>query len=324
MFGLSHDSVLYLPRSVTLDVLFPGHTHWPSESVGYVRCASARRASWHAATGRVVPTAAAWRDYPDDVRTHRSDPLVVGAAGQSRLIVGARNCGNEFGHEVRLGGTWIRRACDAPLPKHWPVLQVAENGPVMRSLDEAQSRPGDFVSGLPLVIDGQPVGRDFLLANVSDPAHLWSVHPDGLFGPPPPACEELAEARWVGAAAGLSEAAVAANVCRVASKHGATLSDRLLHSVVAQLADGSLMLLAITGALQRIASLLVTRHQAVNAFVLENSGSVSWACRDPKNDEAVLLGAANQRHAGSVFLRFTLPGFLPTLPHFDLSQDEPK
>lgn len=321
MIGLIHGTVIRLSPDDSMSVLFPGRSNWPHQSVGYVRCPSAARASWRVTSNAGVPEGATWRDYADEVRTHRSDPQVIGEPGHARLIVGARNCLNEFGYEMRLEGQWYRRSCDAPLPVEWPVLQNSKSGACLRRLGEAENCPGDIVCGLPLVIHGQPVSRQFLIANCSDPAHVWHVHPTGVFGPPSPASAELAEERWNAAAERLDEAAAANRIEAVARRHSAMISDRLLHSVLAQCEDGSLLLVAMTGAMHLIARWLVRQYRVRDAITLENSGSVSWAYRSPKDEEAVLVGAANQRHSGTVFLRFQLRTYLATLPHFDLDDE---
>ncbi len=136
------------------------------------------------------------------------------------------------------------------------------------------------------------------------------------FGPPPPAWQELSNAFVAGKSAGLADGEIARQLRGVASDHGAKRSDRLLHSVVGSLPDGSLLFVAGTGSLLSIGRLLAYSFQVTAAIVLENSGSVGWAYRAPGDQkEKLLVGAANQRAAGTVFLAFDAGAFINTFTH---------
>ncbi|MBI1312352.1 hypothetical protein GC176_13765 [bacterium] len=173
------------------------------------------------------------------------------------------------------------------------------------------------MTGIPLVLPaGRTISEDFLLANCSDVAHSFSVHPHGMFGPPPPAWQELSDVFVNGKTTGLEDHLLAEQLRKTAEAHRAETSDRLLHSVAAAMPDGSLLFMAATGGLLRISRLLAHSFQATAALVLENSGSVGWSYREPEaHEEKLLVGAANQRELGTVFLAFDAGGYVDTFTH---------
>lgn len=314
---IAHFSLASIPRETPMRVLFEGRNWLPAESKGYLRAASSVGGSWLDIKGN-APIAAdiPCRDYPDDVLVERDDIRPFGETAH-HLILSARNCLNEYGSQVCIEGTWYRRSGDRPILGDWPVLQCTKAGAQFVRASDADESTGDILTGLPLVIEqGQPVSDDFLVANCSDIAHSFSVHPTGMFGPPPPAWQELSDAFVAGKSACLGDAGLADSLRVIAARHGAKRTTKLLHSVVAQLLNDDLLFVAATGSLLSVSRLLARSFQAKSAFVLENSGSVGWAYAPPNNaPEKVLVGASNRRDAGTVFLAFDAGRFVDTLPH---------
>lgn len=315
--AIAHLTLASVPQDTPARVLFRGHANWPDSSRGYLRAIQSVPGGWLDSCGNPpAPGDIPCRDYPDEVLTERDDVRPFGV-GAHHLLLSARNCLNEYGSQVRIDGRWYRRAGDGPIPGNWPVLDCTGGAAFMRRAGDVNANAGDVVTGLPLIIErATPVSDDFLIANCSDAAHNFAVHPRGIFGPPPPAWQKLSEGFVVGKAAGLSDARLADQLRSIAVAHGAERTTRLLHAVVAQLPNDDLLFVAATGSLGCISRLLAGSFQAKAAFVLENSGSVGWAYAPPDNaPEKVLVGAANRRDAGTVFLAFDAGQFVDTLPH---------
>ena len=321
---LSHFSTLRLPVGCSGRLHFPGRAALKRPSFGYVRSPQRAQAAQEAARRAGETCADAplpWRDYPPELLV---DSRTIGAAGTTRpgterLVVSARNVLNELGHSVRLQGRWFARAGDPPLDPDWPALQIGPTGLRVARLTELVAEQGDLLTGLPLVRGGHPCGRTFFVAHCSDVAHCWDVDPIGRVGPGPEAWAKLSQ-QWQDAhGAGLSDDALQARLDATARRLGVGPRQGLLHSVVASQADGTLLLVAVTGALDAIAQTLVERLQVVDALVLDNGGSVGYLRWAPEATEPVLLVAGpNRRRRGTVFLEIVLPDFPSTTPHFAL------
>lgn len=307
--ALSHASVIELPGTTPSRVFFPGRDVWQGlgGSFGFVRSTLRIQGSWRHRIGS-IPGPLPWRDYPDEVLTNRSEVRFETGSG-FQLTISARNCCNEFGSQCRLGGIWYGRVGDPELPPFWPVLGVGTGRQAeqlcVQSLERAIATDADLVTGLPVVIDCKPVSREFLIANASDVAHVFRVDPLQRFGPPAPAWQELTDGWVSGKAQHWSDQKLAASLQAIADRHGAERSDRLLHSIVGQRENGSIIVFGIHGALDQIAIWLAERWNVTNAIVLDNSGSVGWSYREPGDvSERLLLAGPNQRSRGSVFLAF--------------------
>ena len=315
--AISHLTLASVPQDTPVSVLFEGRRFWPDNSRGYLRAKQSVSGGWLDTCGNPpAPAEIPCRDYPDEVLTERDVVRPFGVDAH-HLLLSARNCLNEFGSQVRIDGRWYRRAGDGPVPGNWPVLDCAGGVASMMRAEEVDATAGDSVTGLPLIIErATPVLDDFLIANCSDAAHNFAVHPEGIFGPPPPAWQQLSEAFVAGKAAGQSDTRLADQLRNIAAAHGAERTTRLLHAVVAQLPNDDLLFVAATGSLLSISRMLANSFQAKAAFVLENSGSIGWAYAPPDNaPERVLVGASNRRDSGTVFLAFDAGRFVDTLPH---------
>jgi hypothetical protein len=226
------------------------------------------------------------------------------------LIVGCRNVLNEWGHQVRLEGEWWRRGGDSPVANSWPVLATFPEGIQFVRAADAGAIDADILTGLPLVIDGCPVDLDFLIANCSDVAHVFEVHPQGLLGPSAEAWFELSNVWQTAHDEGGDDVDVVAAVLAAARKHGVTSNGQNLHSIIAQTREGATFAFAISGTLESIAGHLVSRWQVANAILLDNGGSVGWFYYAKGGDcAALLVGGANRRENGTAFLAVQTHGF---------------
>ena len=314
--SFQHDSAFVLPAGILARVLFEGRDRFPEGSCGYVRSEARAARALASRSGQDRPAKKIpFRDYPQDVLTRLADLRPAPYKGH-HLISSARNSLNEFGYQVRVNGKWWRRWDDGPIDGKWPVLAVALDGMRIVRLADAEPSGADLVTGIPLVMESRAVTREFLVANCSDAAHTFEVHPKGLIGAPPPAWQELSNAWEELRTQNLSDIEVTARLDSIARRHGALPSRNLLHSVVASLPKGQLLFAAITGSLDGIARLLVTRWRARDAFVLDNGGSVAWAYfSEGEMSPKLLLSGPNHRPAGTVFLDITLGTFPQPVQH---------
>jgi len=255
------------------------------------------------------------------VLTNRADIRFENGSG-FQLTISVRNCCNEFGSRCRIDNVWYGRDGDPPIPGSWPVLAVGSERIGLLELQQSEQTNLNLVTGLPVVIAGEAVTRVFLMANASDVAHAFRVDPRERFGPPAPAWQELTDG-WVnGKVQKLSDPQLAERIQAIADRHGAEPSDRLLHSILGQRADGSLILVGIHGALDQIGRWLVKHWNVTKAFVLDNSGSVGWSYREPgDNAERLLLAGPNQRSKGTVFLALDVGGHLRASAASGLTHD---
>lgn len=312
MASFTQFALFDLPAGTPVRAYFPGAAAVSDATYGYVR--SSVRAEHIAAARKEKPRLdVPWRDYGMDVRC-AADVLARSEGQKHTMFIGARNVLNEFGFRLRLNGFWFGRAGDPPLDSCWPVVALAESGPSFHrlgSLPEAS----DILTGLPLVIDGRPVSRSFVVANCSDPAHAYEVHPKGLIGPSAEAWHDLADAWEVGKQNGLDDEAIFARIEAVAERHRAKPSRNILHSVLGGRVDGSVLCAAITGSLTDIASGLVALG-IEQAIVLDNGGSVGWYyCPEGRAEPVVVVAGPNHRPSGTVFIAFDLGSFPQPVSH---------
>ena len=273
---LSHYSILQFTADTPGHLLFPGRANIPAGTLGYIRSEPrARLVVRRDRQGQTTAQTLPWRDYPESVLTDSTKLFDESDTGK-RITVSARNVLNEFGYRVRIDGAWWGRAGDPLLDPTWPVLLFASDGLRMCPLAEAEQRDGDILTGVPLVREGNPSDRKFLLAACSDVAHSYEVHPQGLIGPSAEAWLALSNTWEEGKQQGLSDDELADRMEQVAAAYGALPSRNLLHSVLGQRPDGTLVAVALTGPLDGIAQVLVRDLGIHNAIVLDNGGSVGW------------------------------------------------
>lgn len=254
-----------------------------------------------------------WRDYGSDVRCP-ADVLARSEGRKHSMFLGARNVLNEFGFRLRLNGSWFGRAGDPPVDPCWPVAALGHSGVSFPRLGSLPNEP-DILTGLPLVIDGTPVSRSLVVANCSDPAHAYEVHPKGLIGPSAQAWHDLADAWEVGKHHGLDDEAIYQRIEAIAQRHRAKPSCNILHSVLGGRADGSVLCAAITGSLTEIASRLVALG-IEQAIVLDNGGSVGWYyCPEGGAEPVVVVAGPNHRPSGTAFIAFDLGRFPQPVSH---------
>ena len=305
----SHYSIIKFPVNTKGSLVFPGHKHYSGATFGYIR--SEARARLTTKRGRKIP----WRDYPNNILTS-ADEIVAISTTESYIVISARNVLNESGYRARINGNWYQRSGDAPLNPEWPVLTVSAAKLQMRTLVEAQQSDADILTGIPIVCQGQSIDRDVVIATCSDVAHSYEVHPEGLIGPTAGAWKDLSEAWENNQNTGLSYHEIAQRMQQIADRHNVKPSQNLLHSVVGQCDDGTLLFAAITGSLIDIAQQLRHTWNVLNAIVLDNGGSVGWLYYPGNNFAPVLLVAGpNRRPAGTVFLKLRIDQFLQPQAH---------
>ncbi len=316
---ISSYSIADFGRRIRGKLHFPHSGALPSGSVGYVRSAARALASAQVRGGKhQIDTPLPWRDYPAEVLTASSDVLET-PFHEDYLLLGCRNVLNEWGYQVRLDGTWWRRAGDQPVDERWPVLAMLPEG--VRFLPAAESRQigADLLTGLPVVIDGVASETDFLIANCSDVAHVFEVHPGGLIGPSPAAWLELTNAWQAAHSENLPHPEFAALMLAIARKYGVTASRHTLHSLIAEAQDGTLRAFALNGSLKAIAQHLVQRWKVTNAILLDNGGSVGWFyCPRDRSTPTLLVGGPNRRDSGTAFLSLETRGFPQPRMHTSL------
>jgi hypothetical protein len=310
--SISAFSVMELGTSAPAHVLFPGRRHLPPKSLGYVR--SRQRAAVAAGLGRAIQSIPG-RDYREEVLTLVTTLVPLPYSGP-HVVLSARNTVNEWRYQVRIGGEWFRRHGDLPIPPGWPVVALGSGGAALQVLSEVDDSVVDLVSGLPLVTNGQPISHPVLVSNCSDVAHAYDVDPQGRRGSSPSAWSALSDLWQQCKDENLSDEELTARMDRLAASRRVRPSEHLLHSVIAQRWDGSLVAFAITGGLKSIARVLSARWNVRHAVLLDNGGSVGWLALMPGADSpAVLVAGANYRPRGTAFLVFDIGGFLHPLAH---------
>ena len=96
-------------------------------------------------------------------------------------------------------------------------------------------------------------------------------------------------------------------------------SEDLLHSLLAQREDGSMLAFAITGSLDAIARELTESWGVHQAFVLDNGGSVGWmSCLRGSDQGTTLVAGPNHRPAGLAFLDLWPASFVHPRGHAKL------
>lgn len=313
--SFSSFSVLALGVGVAGRVLFPGREHMPATTVGYVR--SDGRAQLARALGssfyspyKKLP----WRDYPDEALTP-TDLLIAAPYEHHSVVISARNTLNEWGYQLRLSHDWLRRYDDAAIDPDWPVLSFGDGGVSIIRLNDAK-QDDNLVTGIPLVIEGRPSDRDFLIACCSDVAHVFDVNPKGQRGPSADAWRKLSNLWQTLKDRGLDDSDLAALMEEEATRLTVSPSRDLLHSVLAQRYDGVLIAFAITGALTDIAIKLAQRWDVQHSLLLDNGGSVGWqALLAGAETPRLLVSGPNHRLRGTAFLVLELSGFLHPHSH---------
>lgn len=312
MSCFAHFALLDIPAGTPARAHFPGAEAATTSSYGYVR-SSARSERIAAARNEEPRVELPWRDYGSGVR-YAADLLARREGRRHSIFVGARNVLNEFGFRLRFHGLWFGRAGDPPLDPGWPVAALGEGGVSFHSLGRLPEEL-DALTGLPLVIDGRPVSRSFVVANCSDPAHAYEVHPKGLIGPSAQAWHDLANAWEVGKQDGVDDETLYRRLDAVAQCHGAKPSRNLLHCVLGRRSNGSVLCAAITGALTGIASTLAALG-VEQAIVLDNGGSVGWYyCPEAGATPVVVVAGPNHRPTGTAFIEFDLGSFPQPVSH---------
>lgn len=266
--------------------------------------------------GQQSPDAALpWRDYGENVLTPSAEVLER-PFDDDYLFVSCRNVLNEWGYQIRLGGTWWRRADDEAVDDRWPVLAMLSGGIRFLLRSDAERFEGDLLTGVPVVIDGHPAGTDFLIASSSDVTHVFDVHPRGLRGRSSQAWLRLSNAWQEARDAGLTESEHAASLRAIAEAHGVGPGGDRLHSLVAETRDGRLLAVALTGSLPEIARHLVERWSVAHAILLDNGGSVGWFfCPKGRDSATLLVGGPNRRESGTAFMSLRTRGFLQPRTH---------
>lgn len=340
---LSHFSVLTLDRMAEGAIVLPGAAQAPDdlklgttqpESLGYVRSQLLVADAWKSRTNSWEPEDQAagapdhrprlpFRDYPSSLRVPVAS---ITANRRNLLVISARNVLNEFRYQARISGTLYRAARDVDLPGEWPVLCVARSKPqtfTFRTFGDATDDV-DFVSGVPLVINGRPSSRSFLVANSSDCAHSFQVDPNDRFGPPGawlPISDQwnrLHSRRLAGEVMGDDEFAAA--VDQVAARFQLPIGPQspgqiMPHSIVAERQDRTLQFMVISTSLPGAARFLAGQGFR-NAIVLDQSGSVGHSYVDELGRSRTLVSTSNYRDSGTCFLLISTGSYLGVARHF--------
>jgi len=337
----SHFSVFTVSPHTPATICFPGAgtadaslglgTDRP-DFLGYVRCQKLVPRSWKSRNQRWAPEdkfdpttqqpKLPFRDYPSSLRV---DAKSIGKGRKNLLCLSARNVANEVSYNASIDGMVFQTARDTTLPPSWPVLAVRRPTPgTMRicRVEEIDANE-DWVSGLPLVIDGRPMSRDFLVANASDCAHLFVTDPGDKFGPRGswlPISEAWNDERTrVLAGHARTDAEIAAAVDAVAAGFGLAVgSDApgavLPHSIFAERADGTLQFLVLSASLWSAAQFLAATGYR-SAAVLDQSGSLNHYVTDEKGDVRILVSTPNARPEGTCFIAIEMDGYLANAKH---------
>lgn len=313
----SHFTKIKLDSGTPGSVLFPGVDRLPAKSFGYLRSQRLenhcqRITNRQRPAGKKLP----YKDYPNDVVVDAQDYLSKRTNSVHHLVISARNIMNETGYALRFNNEWYFRQTGMVPPQHWPVLALGEDG-IQIDLLEKSDQQKNIVSGVPLIISGQPVTRNFLLKHCSDVAHTFEVHPRGWIGPSSKAWQDLSELWQELWDKKTHEDEFGQKMEDLALQHKAAPSRNLLHSIAAKDQQGSTWFFAITGSLNRIAEELVQTNQIEHAFLLDNGGSVGYSLFTPvksgKSDslvKQVIVCGPNYRMQGTVFMEFVLDDFL--------------
>lgn len=319
-------SGFHISRDSRAQVLFPGHNEIPEGSYGYVRTTTVVPLSWRSETGNLKPVP--FRDYPDAVRTAISK-LFPTPYQKSRVVVSARNVLNEWPYQARIGDHWFRRHGDPDVPNYFPVLTVGTSGLAVCSFGRAP-HDVDILTGLPLVIDQQSMDRDFLIATSSDVTHSYECHPKGLFGPKAPAWQEISDkwhSEWQNWLRDQTyvETKRTRKIDEVAAKftgwpRSHRIGANLSHSVVIDTGDHNIYMMVLTGTLWSIAAYVQNRG-ALNAFVLDQSGSVNYCYLEKSaNAPKSIVSTTNWRDRGTCFLAVESGGYVPQVQHMWMRQ----
>ncbi len=314
MASFSHFTIINLDNVYTAKLLFPGSANVKLENFGYIRSKAREELAFGSSeiSGKHdIP----FRSYDSKILTN-ADSLLRAQDKDHILLISARNVFNEYGYHARIDDCWYRCTGEESLNPDWPVALFSKQKITMLPYKSIPSN-GDVLTGLPLVIDGQPVSRTLIVSNCSDQSHAYNVHPKGLIGPSSEAWHELSEAWELGKQDGLSDEALFRRLQGIATAHKAVPSQNLLHSLMAQTQDKQIFFMTATGALTDIARQLVLLN-AKNAILLDNGGSIGWRYLRKKGGEPLMLVAGpNHRPNGTVFISIDLTKFLQPASHFE-------
>jgi predicted NBD/HSP70 family sugar kinase len=329
-------TVLQLGKKVSGRVYFPGRDSLPhTGTAGYVRSHLQASQAWKVVSYEVekekkmsIYSPLPWRDYDEDSVLTPIDVLIQQITSnderesktRNHIIISARNTINEWRYQIRMDGKWYRRLDDSEIDQDWPVIEISDQKVCLLPYKEA-SKETDLVTGIPLVIDGKPVSRTFLIANCSDIAHIYEVNPQGRLSSSATAWRELSECWKRAKDRGVEDYEIEQRMNKIANCYvGVQESRNLLHSIMAVRHDGELIAFAITGGLSDIAKELATKHQVRHAVLLDNGGSVGWhTLLEGKNDRVLLVASPNYRPRGMVFIDFWVEGFVHPREHYALS-----
>lgn len=321
----SHQSSYFsIPKDSSAELLFPGRNEIPQGSYGYVRTKLVRHVCWKYRSGQLKQLGKCpFRDYPDSVRTNISQ-LFDTPYDKDRIIISARNVLNEWPYQARINKNWFKRYGDPNIPSYFPVLSIKKNKLKVLPYSNA-SKDSNILTGLPLVIDTNPMNRDFLIANSSDIAHSYNCHPKAFFGPALPAWQEISDKwheefqKWIKnpkrsdgiRTKNIDSVAQSFNKWEGAFTDGADLT----HSIIVDVGDKNLYTMVLTGSLWSIAKYLA-KNGTINAFILDQSGSVCY-CYLPKggSQPKPIVSTTNWRDSGTSFLSIETKGYVSQKRH---------
>lgn len=244
-----------------------------------------------------------WPDYGEDclgtVEEHSRD--YCQAPNCCHFMLSAGHVIKEWGCILRVGGKLYQRqdTKNVPVPDDWPVLVCSDQTIAFQAYASVKNNvEPDFISGIPLVIDGKPVSRTFLVANCSDVALNYGIEPEGCGNVPARAWQELNEC-WQRNKLGeadspakkLPDYILEQNIEKLKNRYeGCKPNKLLLHSIIAQAENGDFLCFAISGDdLENIARALQEKFQLRHAILLDSGATLSWHIIDKSVSQPRLL-----------------------------------